>query len=1159
MNAARAVFVGRERETEELLAGLVEAVEGDGKLFIVEGEPGIGKSRLAEWLASRASQTGVRVLWTRGWGAGGAPSYWLWIQAIRDYLRAHGGGALSSMPAGTEADLAQIVPEILGHLPSARRRAANAAADTEQARFRLFEAVTNFFRSASEDAPLLIVLDDLATADRPSLLILHYLARELSSARIMAVATCRDAEVRALPALSEIMTELVREGRYLRLEGLSESETAELLRARTGHEPDTRALHSVYRATAGNPFFIEAVATVLPPEAFGGLDKRAHERLRLPGGLAAAVRGHLAMVPAPVADVLRIAAAIGLEFDVDVLASVAGLDTDLTFDALTEAERVSLVGESDEVPGRYQFRHALVRETLYGDIPAARRIGLHTRIAEVLEEKFRANPGPHLSEIAFHFYEGARAGGADRAFSYAERAAEMAESVSAFEEAARCHQMALSAAKLHARLGDAERCRLMLKLGDALNRSGDYAGAADTFREAAKLAERLGDADLQVRAALGYPGLQWTGPASTNQEPIELLERALRALGSADSANRAIVMARLAAELYHRPAARARRELLASGAIETARRLGDKSALLAVLSFHDWVLSGPDMIDRRIHNADELSEVAEELGSYQGMYLGFLSRLICFRQRGDAQRAEAEAEAMALVARMTHLPVCDWAVTSYEAARELVVGAFAEGEQTARRCITFAERMQGREAWDLFWPAMIVPFAEQGRLDEIAPMASAAVARHSFPAHRALLAWIHALRGEKAAAESELASMAAGLFRLPHDNGFLVTLAAFAQVSAAVGDARRAAELYELLQPYAGLNVMFGPLAQFGSAARYLAVLAATCGRIAEAREWFERAIHFNRKIEARPALAWTQTEYAAVLRRTGASADLKKAVSHLESALETARTLGMRRLEETITRIHDEIRPESAKLEPPPRRQTSEIGHRATSPVARMALGANGSTAAESGEAAAAGDSAGVPAHQAIFRNDGDYWTIVYRGSVVRLRHGKGLTCLAYLLSHPESEIHAASLAAVMADKAARLDAARAHEAGAAAADLGDAGPMLDAQAKVEYRGRVQELRAEAEEARLRGDAAAASRIEAEMDFIAAELGRAVGIGGRDRRAASAAERARLNVTKAIKSVIAKIAERNRLLGQHLTATVKTGTFCSYTPDPAARISWKI
>jgi tetratricopeptide (TPR) repeat protein len=353
-----------------------------------------------------------------------------------------------------------------------------------------------------------------------------------------------------------------------------------------------------------------------------------------------------------------------------------------------------------------------------------------------------------------------------------------------------------------------------------------------------------------------------------------------------------------------------------------------------------------------------------------------------------------------------------------------------------------------------------------------------------------------------------------------------------------------------LLLPYADLNVLFGPLAASGSAARYLALLAATCGRIAEARQWFERALDFNRRIEAIPCIAWTEAEYAAMLQRTGAAADLVKAHSLLESAFEKARRLQMRRLEAAIGRLLDDKRYEGIVERPAP-----AINDNSSGAVRELTASAVQTSVAAPEQSAAADVQSG--AQQAIFRNDGDYWTIEYRGSVVRLRHGKGLTCLAYLLSHPEAEIHAASLAAAMADKAGRLDAARTGDA--EVVDMGDAGPLLDTQAKAEYARRLRELRERAEDLRERGDSAAALQVEEEMDFIAAELGRAVGIGGRDRRAASAAERARLNVTKAIKSMIARIAEHNRVLGQHLAATVKTGTFCSYTPDPGARISWRV
>ena len=195
----------------------------------------------------------------------------------------------------------------------------------------------------------------------------------------------------------------------------------------------------------------------------------------------------------------------------------------------------------------------------------------------------------------------------------------------------------------------------------------------------------------------------------------------------------------------------------------------------------------------------------------------------------------------------------------------------------------------------------------------------------------------------------------------------------------------------------------------------------------------------------------------------------------------------------------------------------------------------------------------------QAVFRRDGDYWTILFDGRLFRMRHVKGLACLAYLLGHPATEVHCSSLAAVMERLSAGPDSAGGAIAGGAGDSLGDAGPMLDSHAKADYRRRLSELREELEEAREMNDFARATSLEEETDFITAEISRAGGRGGRDRRASSAKERARLNVTKAIKAVLAKIAQQNRNLGDHLAATIRTGTFCSYRPDPTFPTSWKL
>jgi hypothetical protein len=200
--------------------------------------------------------------------------------------------------------------------------------------------------------------------------------------------------------------------------------------------------------------------------------------------------------------------------------------------------------------------------------------------------------------------------------------------------------------------------------------------------------------------------------------------------------------------------------------------------------------------------------------------------------------------------------------------------------------------------------------------------------------------------------------------------------------------------------------------------------------------------------------------------------------------------------------------------------------------------------------------------ASRSVFRCEGDYWTVVFDGSVVRLRDAKGLRHLARLLAHPGREFHAVDLEAAEAQAAPAAPLGSRASGGqpelAVRADLGDAGVLLDATAKAAYRARLAELRTELEEAEGFNDLARAAKARQEMEFLVGELARAVGLGGRDRRAASHAERARLNVTRAIRAAVANLARDNPALGRHLAATIRTGRYCAYLPDPRAPIAWK-
>jgi hypothetical protein len=256
----------------------------------------------------------------------------------------------------------------------------------------------------------------------------------------------------------------------------------------------------------------------------------------------------------------------------------------------------------------------------------------------------------------------------------------------------------------------------------------------------------------------------------------------------------------------------------------------------------------------------------------------------------------------------------------------------------------------------------------------------------------------------------------------------------------------------------------------------------------------------------ARPWVARTQHEYAQLLLTRDAPGDTEHARELLGAALETARGLGMTTL--------------AARIE--------KAGGQA--PSTPRAVGA-------------------------VFRREGEYWSIVYEGDAFRLRDSKGLQYLARLLAAPGEEFHALEL--VGADTVGVRKAV--VEDGLQVGGFGDAGELLDAQAKAAYRQRLEELEEEIEEAEAWNDPERTASAREERGFIARELSAAVGLGGRDRRAASSAERARVNVTRAIKSALTRIDEHSSALGAHLERTVRTGTFCSYRPDPRLPIAWQL
>jgi predicted ATPase len=376
--AAAEIFVGRERERAQLDAAVAEVLAGRGRLCLIAGEPGIGKTRLAEHVAGRAGERGATVVWGRCWEGEGAPAFWPWVQVIRALLRKCEAKTMARWLGLGGPYVAQLVPEVRELLPDL---ASAPPLDSEQARFRLYDACCTFLTSVAADAPLVLVVDDLHWADKSSLLLLQFLVREIADARLLVLGTYRDVEVSRDHPLADVLPQLRRERTVDRvlLRGLPEAEIHSLLVALNGGEVPEAFTRTLSRETAGNPFFIREILRNLLDE---GLAYRDGDRwvgrvqpgeLQLPESVREVVGRRVARLGDACTKVLTLAAVIGQEFGLDVLERVSDLAADRTAEVLEEAISARVIEAVPRSIARYRFSHALIRETLYGAIRTLER------------------------------------------------------------------------------------------------------------------------------------------------------------------------------------------------------------------------------------------------------------------------------------------------------------------------------------------------------------------------------------------------------------------------------------------------------------------------------------------------------------------------------------------------------------------------------------------------------------------------------------------------------------------------------------------------------------------------------------------------------------------------------------------------------------------
>ncbi len=897
-------FVGREAELGRLVEALEAAFSGRGRLVLLAGEPGIGKTRTAQAVAAEAESRGGLALWGRSLEGLRAPPYWPWLQMLRDYLETVDAKRLRAEMGVGAADIAEIAAEVRQLLPDLQP--APAVEDPDHARFRLFDSVARFFRRASLTRPLLLVLDNLHWTDRSSLRMLEFLAHELHDSHILAVGTYRDVELSRQHPLSDTLADLGREGLFERLAlgGLSLDEVGRYVRQLAPGTPRALA-RAVHRQTEGNPFFVAEIVRLLAQE--GALSPAGPPAgpvaLSIPEGVREVVGRRLNRLPDGCSAVLTVGAVIGRSFGLRELEPLVGdlVPAELAT-ALEAAVAAGVLQEVTGARGRYQFTHALIRETLVDELSGARRARLHRQIGETLEEIHSGNLDECMPQLAHHFFEAALAGTAEKAVDYCVRAARQAASLVANEEAAWHLERALEVLDLTQPADEARSCRLRLECGRALARCNQPARALEMFQGAAQAARRLGSAEMLAEAALGLGVPDPSAPFGLHAEPaLRLLEEALAALDGDDSPLRVRLLCGIAAACY----VLGRMDeggALSTEALSMARRLDDPPSVLAALRARFglalYVTRHQEQL-RYLRRVDEMLQLASDLGDTFSLIDAHGYRTHILLSGGDVEGFRREIAGYDAWADRLRQPVYLCLRPMHEASLATLEGRFEAAERAVLEAYEVGRRIRFPNIEGVFSSQMFTLRRLQGRLDEIA-----GAVEHFMDGRSAAAVWgpgaaiLLAELGQLDRARAELERQAElGFESLPRDIMWQTVLNYYGEAACALGDGESARRIYELLLPTAPSAVARGGgTVCLGAASHYLGDLAATIGLERAAREHFEHALELNGRMGARPYLALTEERFARFLAAT--RGDRARAGALAAEALATARELGMKSLE---------------------------------------------------------------------------------------------------------------------------------------------------------------------------------------------------------------------------------------------------------------------
>ena len=901
-------LTGREREARALEGALGRALSGEGGVVAVSGEAGIGKTTLARALGQVAAKRGVPLLWGRGVDSG-APAFWPWRQVVRGRMETVDDVTLRAEVGGGAGELVRAVPELgsrLGLEPS----------PLGEGRVRLFDAFASFLRRASRSTGLLVVLDDLQWADGGSLRLVEHLGEDLTSSRVLLLIAYRSSEGAAGEAVAAL--DAVRTVDRIGLRGLPVEAVHHELSSASGRVVSGALSARVHVLTGGNPLYLSELARLLAEDVSAGKPVDEGWPHAVPATVRALVRRRLGRLANRIQAVLHAAAVVGSEFSVAVVAAMVRVPAMACLGALDEAGAAGLV-EASSQPGRQRFVHALIREAVHADLPAAEQVRLHLAAADALEAGADREIQP--SAVAQHRATAVAvaADGVDpvealRAAQWAGYAADEAMHQLAWEEAACLRRLALDLAG--AWMDSLARCQLLLGLARALQRSGALAASVEACSAAADLARGVGRPDLLAQAALVVQGV---GDPLLSPTLQRLAEEALSVLSNGPPATRSRLLAQLAeARLYQDDEEGT--ETHSRDALAQAELAGDRDTLIVALRARRLATFSPERADDTLELADRVLQLASgwsaadvrhafwaHVWQAQVWFLRGRLDLVADELQPLAARAQELREPL-LAAHQLRLRAIlsgargqlTHALEVGEAAQDAFARsgqATADGQHAGFRCSVarFAGYPPDLATALALPPAAAGPFADLGRL-------------------RWALALAGLGRRDEAATEYRRLDPV-GVWRLPtylRLTGWTLRLRA----AVALEVLPDVAELIQLLAPHRGLHAG-GGLSYDGPVELAVGAGAAALGRLDAAEADLTAALHWSRTQHARPFLVEAAVDLAGVRARRAGPADLKAARTLLDEAEAIATELAMVAFTARVQRLRSVVGPAASAASP--------------------------------------------------------------------------------------------------------------------------------------------------------------------------------------------------------------------------------------------------